>query len=139
MGFEPKSAWRNCLVELMLAIYTAESGFTGACAMLWFQGLLDGNTWHPPILVSEVGADARVGAGVRCVAFWVGVALTAATEADGELLGTLPAEITVIPNAFARTAICVPIPPTPTTTAVLPFSSIPWNERGSQVCCWSFR
>src|SRR5450759_4019512 len=84
--FEPKSAWRNCLVESMLAIYAAELGFTGTCAMLWFQGLSGGKTWHPPILVSAVGAGARVGAGVWCVAFRVDVALAARADADGELV-----------------------------------------------------
>src|ERR1700676_4415088 len=88
VGFEPKSGWRNSLVELMLATYAAELGFTGAEAMLWFQGLFGGNTWHPPILVSEVAvlAGARVGAALWA-AEGAGVVLTRAAEADARVVG----------------------------------------------------
>src|ERR1700694_5043198 len=87
VGFEPKSGWRNCLVELMLATYAAELGFTGADATPWFQGLFGGNTWHPPILVSEVGvlAGARVGAALWWAAEGAGVALTRAAVGDGRV------------------------------------------------------
>jgi hypothetical protein len=58
-------------------------------AMLWFQGLFGGNTWQPPILVSEIAGfeGARVGGGVWCAAAGLGVALTRAAAADGRRLG----------------------------------------------------
>ena len=44
VGFDPKSGWRNCLVELIDAMYVADIGLTGALAMFSFQGLLVGKT-----------------------------------------------------------------------------------------------
>ena len=63
VGFEPKSGCRNCFVELMLAMYSAELGFTGSFEMFSFQGLLGGKTWQPPSFVSDVscGVGAFVG------------------------------------------------------------------------------
>ena len=46
---------------------------------------------------------------------------------NGLSSGSTP--ITVIPNAQVRVAICIPIPPTPITTAVQPFSSMPGYGR----------
>src|SRR5580692_4122633 len=48
VGFEPKSGCRNCLVESMDAMYSADIGLTGRLETFSFHGLLDGKTWQPP-------------------------------------------------------------------------------------------
>jgi hypothetical protein len=40
VGFEPKSGWRNCFVESMLAMYAAELGLTGSFETFSFQGVV---------------------------------------------------------------------------------------------------
>jgi len=79
-------------VESMLAMYAAELGLTGSFETFSFQGLLDGRTWQPPILVSDAAGGAcplpwlgeRVGDGVvRPFTESVAVGLEAVVDAGG--------------------------------------------------------